>query len=234
MCIGCGSCITACTHDARQAVDDLSSFINNVNKQTPMLAIAANFPDTYLKINGWLKSIGVKACFYLSFGAELTIKSYLNYITNNNPQTVISQPCSALVSYVQIYQPELIPYLAPADSPMLHTIKMIKEFYPEFHNYKVLVLSPCIAKRREFDETGYGDYNVTFNSLEKHFLNKDIILHGFKEHNYDNPPAERAVLFSTQGGLMRTAERDVRGIVSRQERLKERVIFINIWNNSLK
>lgn len=225
MCIGCGSCISACTHGARQPVDDFEQFVNDIDERVPIVAIAApavaaNFPENYLNLNGWLNSIGVEACFDVSFGAELTIKSYIRHITENNPQTVISQPCPALVSYIQIYQPELIPYLAPADSPMLHTIKMIKEYYPKYRNHKVLVLSPCIAKRREFDETGFGDYNVTFYSLEKHFAENNIDIAAFEKRDYDNPPAERAVLFSNPGGLLRTAERDVPGISNKTRKIE--------------
>ena len=55
--------------------------------------------------------------------------------------------------------------LAPADSPMLHTAKMIKTFYPEYKNHKVIVISPCVSKRREFDTTGHADFNVTIAEL---------------------------------------------------------------------
>ena len=106
MCIGCGACIKNCTHDARIGVDDFESFINDVrnNKFIAVLAPAAasNF-DNILKLNGFLTSFGVDAFFDVSFGAELTIKSYLDYITAHSPQTVISQPCPAIVTYIEIY-----------------------------------------------------------------------------------------------------------------------------------
>ncbi|MBN1556046.1 MAG: 4Fe-4S binding protein [Phycisphaerae bacterium] len=212
LCIGCGNCIRVCKHDARIALDDTEAFLRDVKQGTRMVAIvapavAANFPDLYLHFNGWLKSIGVEAIFDVSFGAELTVKTYLEYIKQRKPKTVIAQPCPALVSYIEIYQPELLPYLAPADSPMLHTIKMIREFYPQYRTHRVAVMSPCIAKRREFDETGLGDYNVTFRRLAEYFQRTGVSLKRYPALEYDNPPAERAVLFSTPGGLMRTAER---------------------------
>lgn len=145
MCIGCGNCIKACTHDARIGIDDTEEFFRDLRRGERIVAvaapaIAANFPDTYLNINSWLKSCGVKAIFDVSFGAELTVKSYLEHVKANNPKTVIAQPCPAIVTYVEVYQPELIPHLAPADSPMLHTIKMVKEYYPEYRDHKVMVL----------------------------------------------------------------------------------------------
>ncbi len=213
LCIGCGECLEACTHDARVPVDDFEQFMNDLKKGEQIVAvvapgIAANFVN-YLKLNGWLKSIGVKAFFDVSFGAELTIKSYVEHIKQNNPKTVIAQPCPAIVSFIEIYHPELLEYLAPADSPMLHTIKMIKEFYPQYRNHKIAIISPCVAKKREFYETKLGDYNVTFLSLYKYITANRINLESYPEVQFENPPAERAVEFSTPGGLMKTALRDV-------------------------
>lgn len=212
LCIGCGQCLSACTWGARTIIDDTEQFFSDLNRGVPMVtivapAIAASFPETYLNLNGWLKQIGVSANFDVSFGAELTIKSYLEHVKRNNPKTVIAQPCPAIVSYIELYKPELLEYLAPADSPMLHTIKMIKEFYPEYRNHKVAVISPCIAKKREFEATGFGDYNVTMTKLKEYLKNQGISLEKFQRVDYDNPPAERAVLFSTPGGLLETAAR---------------------------
>ena len=172
-------------------------------------SIASNFPNQFLKINTLLKKWGIEAVFDVSFGAELTVKSYIDHIENNKPKAVISQPCPAIVTYIQIYRPELIKYLAPADSPMTHTMKMVREFYPKFSDHKIAVISPCFAKRREFDEVGLGDYNVTIQSLQQIIEKNNIDLSQYHDTEYDNPPAERAVLFSTPGGLLRTAEREV-------------------------
>ncbi|AEH44911.1 methyl-accepting chemotaxis sensory transducer [Thermodesulfatator indicus DSM 15286] len=224
MCIGCGACIEVCETGARQWVDDFDAFMKDV-KKTNMVAIvapavAANFPHNYLRLNGWLKSIGIKAVFDVSFGAELTVKSYVEYLKKKQPNMIIAQPCPAIVTYMQIYQPELLEYLIPVQSPMLHTIIMIKHFYPEYKDFKVAVISPCLAKKREFDETGLGDYNVTFKSIDKYFREKNIQLSSYPEVDFDNPPAERAVLFSSPGGLMRTAERWIPDIKERTRKIE--------------
>ncbi len=212
LCIGCGQCVKTCTHKARVRIDDSDAFFEALQRRERMIAVvapavAAAFPNEYLRLNGWLKSMGVSGCFDVSFGAELTVRSYLEHIQKNNPELVIAQPCPALVNYVEIYRPELIPHLAPADSPMLHTVKMIREYYRDFGGHRVAIISPCIAKKREFFETGLGDYNVTMSALSSYLQEHNIRLSGFPETDYDNPPAERAVLFSTPGGLLRTVER---------------------------
>jgi iron only hydrogenase large subunit-like protein len=217
LCIGCGACVRICSHGAREIIDDTERFLADLRHNVKMIAIvapaiAASFPEKYFQFNTWLRSIGVAAVFDVSFGAELTVKSYLEYIKAKNPELVIAQPCPAIVTYIQIYRPELIPYLAPAHSPMLHSIQMIREFYTQYANYKIAVISPCIAKKREFEETKLGDYNVTMAKLDKYFEEQKINLDSFEPTDYDNPTAERAVLFSSPGGLMRTAMREVVGI----------------------
>jgi len=216
-CIGCGHCLVECTHDARVYVDDFGAFMETLGENEKIVAIvapsaAANFPENTLRFNGWLKSIGVDAVFDVSFGAELSAKSYAEYIKRERPDVVIAQPCPAIVTYIEMYQPELLPYLAPVDSPMLHTIKMIGRFYPEYADHRVAVISPCVAKKREFAETGLGDFNVGYISIEKYFRDNAIDISDCPREEFDNPAPERAVLFSSPGGLLRTMERWFPGI----------------------
>ncbi|MDR0472755.1 MAG: methyl-accepting chemotaxis protein, partial [Treponema sp.] len=217
LCIGCGNCIAACHQEARLLIDDTPRFFSDLKKGDKIIAIAAPavasvFSGKHLNLNGCLKSLGVKDFFDVSLGAELTVISYLNYIKAQKPRMVIAQPCPAIVSYIEIYRPELLPYLAPADSPMLHTIKMIREYYPEHRDHKIAVISPCIAKRREFDETGLGNYNVTMLALKNYLQAERIDLASFAPLEYTGPLAERAAGFSTPGGLLDTAERFIPGI----------------------
>ena len=217
LCIGCGRCISACHFGARVGIDDFDQFMSDLKSGKKMIAIVApssvvSFRGRILELNTWLKSIGIEAVFDVSFGAELTSKSYVEYIKAKNPELVIAQPCPALVTFCEIYRPKLLPYLAPAESPMLHTIKMIKRYYPQYKNHKVAVISPCYAKRREFDETGLGDYNVTMKSLGSYFKENGIDLAKLAKTPYDNPEAERGVTYSSPGGLMKTTERFIPGV----------------------
>jgi Pyruvate/2-oxoacid:ferredoxin oxidoreductase delta subunit/uncharacterized protein YoxC len=214
LCIGCGACIKACTHKAREGLDDFDAFMDGLRRGERIMAVvapavAARFPDDYLRFNGWLKSLGIAAVIDVAFGAELTVESYLRHVKAASPRLVIAQPCPAIVSYIEIYQPELLPYLAPADSPMLHAMKSARELKRELKSHKIAVISPCVAKRREFDATGLGDYNVTLERLARHLEEEGIALSSFPETEFDNPPAERAVLFSSPGGLKETVEREV-------------------------
>jgi iron only hydrogenase large subunit-like protein len=242
LCIGCGECISACTHGARIGIDDFDLFMDDLKKGENIIAIVApaivaSFEMDYLRVNGFLRSLGVKAVFDVSFGAELTIKSYLNYMKSANPPLVIAQPCPTLVSFIEMYCPDLIPYLAPADSPMLHTMKMIKRFYPQYKNHRIAAISPCYSKRREFDAVGIGDYNVTLRSMQRHLDESGKSVRSYPAVEYDNPPAERAVVFSSPGGLMRTLQRydnEVTGYTRKIEGPHEVYRYLAYLGDSLK
>jgi X-X-X-Leu-X-X-Gly heptad repeat protein len=216
LCIGCGNCIDACSHDARVYVDDWDEFIAASKKGERFVSVvapsaAASFPSIE-RLNGLMKSLGIEAAFDVSFGAELTVKSYIEYYKAAKPDLIIAQPCPSLVSYIEIWKPELLSRLAPAHSPMMHAIRMIREFRPEFAKQRIVVVSPCIAKRREFAATNSGALNLTFLSIEKWMRENKKRLEEFPEVPFDNPDAERAVLFSTPGGLKATVARDVPGL----------------------
>ncbi len=236
LCIGCGQCISACKHDARHGIDDFPQFMQALKNKENIIAIvapaaAAHFNGMDLELNGFLKSLGVKAVFDVSFGAELTTKSYVEEFKNKKPKLMISQPCPALVSYIELYQHSLIPYLAVSDSPMAHTFRMIKEFYPEYKNYKMAAISPCYAKRREFDENGLGNFNVTMKSISAYLKANGLSLSKYPKTQYDNPPAERAVLYSTPGGLMRTAERFIPGISTKIRKIEGQPLMTEYFHD---
>ena len=216
LCIGCGTCIDACTHDARHYLDDWDEFIGASARGERFVAVvapsaAASF-SSIERLNGMMASLGVEAFFDVSFGAELTVKSYIEYFKAAQPDLIIAQPCPALVSYMEIWRPELLPKLAPADSPMMHAIKMVREYRKEYTRLRMVVVSPCIAKRREFADTGSRALNLTFKSILAWLRSKGKTLEDYPERGFDSPDAERAVLFSTPGGLKATVARDVPGL----------------------
>lgn len=170
-CIACGACFDACTHGARDYYDDTDVFFEDLaaGKDVSVIiapAFLANYPKEYKRVLGYLKQKGVKHIYSVSFGADITTWGYLKYITENQFFGGISQPCPAIVNYVEKYIPNLIPRLVPIHSPMMCMAVYAKKYL--HNNDKLAFLSPCIAKKLEItDENcgGYVSYNVTFRKL---------------------------------------------------------------------
>ena len=123
-CVACGACFDVCEHGAREFRDDTERFFEDLKKGEKISlllapAFKANYPDEYGSVLGGLKELGVNRIVSVSFGADITTWGYLNYINKHNFKGGISQPCPAVVSYIERYQPELIPKLFPVQSPIM-------------------------------------------------------------------------------------------------------------------
>lgn len=172
-CIACGACFDACPHQSRDYYDDTELFFDDLaagKKISVILAPAflANYPKEYQKILGYLKKKGVNHICSVSFGADITTWGYLKYIMEHNFVGGISQPCPAVVNYVEKYIPELIPHLVPIHSPMMCTAIYMQKYMNVTD--RIAFISPCIAKKIEITDSncdGYVSYNVTFDKLMK-------------------------------------------------------------------
>ncbi len=206
LCIGCGACVAACTHGARQVRDALDPVLDDLAAGIPYCALiapaaAASFGDRLPRLLGWLESRGVASCFDVSYGAELTIRSYLHLLDHDAPRCVVSQPCPVIVDYVERYRPELLPHLAPVHSPMAHTVHLLRDHWPQYRDHRLLVISPCAAKAREFADLDLPAANVTIAALQAHLERHGVDLDGEPAREFATPPAGLATGFSSPGGL---------------------------------
>ncbi len=202
-CIACGACFDVCEHHAREFADDTERFFEDLKKgERISLLIApafkANYPSEYGTVLGGLKKLGVNRMISVSFGADITTWGYLNYIDKYGFTGGISQPCPAVVGYIERYLPELLPKLFPVQSPM-----MCAAIYARKQmgiTDKFAFLSPCIAKKMEIEDGnngGYISYNVTFDHLMQY-----IREHGISGENAtDEVEYGLGSIYPTPGGL---------------------------------
>lgn len=173
-CVACGACFDACEHNAREFSDDTQAFFEALNKGEKISiliapAFLANYPKEYESVLGGLKKLGVNRMISVSFGADITTWGYLNYIQKYQFTGGISQPCPAVVSYIEHYIPELLPKLFPVQSPMMCAAIYVRKIMGI--QDKLAFISPCIAKKEEItSKRGKGliSYNVTFDHLMRY------------------------------------------------------------------
>ncbi len=207
-CIKCGACIKACSHDARTYVDDTEQFLADLHRGQEIALIAA--PSIKIAFDGnwrhalqWLSNHGIKRIYDVSFGADICTWAHLRYLEKNPGKKLISQPCAAVVNYVQRHKPELFENLSPIHSPMLCLAVYMKKVLG--YKGKIAAISPCIAKIEEFRETGLVDYNVTMEHLRQYFSDNNVRLPEVKvysEFEFDGSQGLEGAIYPKPGGLM--------------------------------
>ena len=179
-CIACGACLDVCEHHAREYNDDTEQFLADLSRGEKISilyapALIANYPQNYRYILGTLQQMGVRRVINVAFGADITTWAYIQYIQKNNFQGGISQPCPAVVRYIENFIPELLPKLMPIHSPMLCAAIYARKYMGI--SDKLAFLSPCIAKKAEITDPnthGFVHYNVTFDHLMRHLSQHGI------------------------------------------------------------
>jgi hypothetical protein len=107
------------------------------------------------------------------------------------------------VEYVQKHSAGLIHQLSPVHSPMLCAAVYIRKY---LHNTdKIAALSPCVAKKNEFDETGQVSYNVTFKRIAEYIEDNHIKI-PYAPFSFDHVTASLGRIYSMPGGLKENVE----------------------------
>ena len=203
LCVACGACFDVCEHKARAFRDDTEDFFKDLeNGEAVSLLIApafqANYPNEYASVLGGLKALGVRRMINVSFGADITTWGYINYIREHDFSGGISQPCPAVVGYIERYIPELIPKLFPVQSPLMCAAIYARKVLGITD--RLAFISPCIAKKLEIDDPnnhGYVSYNVTFDHLMEYV----------REHGIEGKPCTDEIeyglgsIYPMPGGL---------------------------------
>ncbi len=207
-CIRCGACVKVCSHNARSYEDDTESFWADLKRGEKIVVITApaikvSFDGCWRNVLEILKKNGVEKIYDVSFGADICTWGHIRYLEKHPKAKLISQPCPAIVNYVRKFCREALPHLSPVHSPMLCTAVYLKKYLGE--NAKIAALSPCIAKRDEFRETGLVDYNVTFERLgellERNGVNLDDLRKVRSSFEFTGVQGSMGAVYPRPGGL---------------------------------
>jgi iron only hydrogenase large subunit-like protein/uncharacterized Fe-S cluster-containing protein len=206
-CIGDGRCTIICPQKAKKVQSDLEVVKADLRRGAKIaVSVAPSFAAAFLEDSGQLvaalKKLGFCFVAETAEGAEHVARAHLQLVQKCNGP-VITSCCPAIVNLVEIYYPQLLPYLAPVISPMAAHAKILKSRYG--NDCKVVFLGPCIAKKGEIVAEGDLDAVLTFDELDELLQMVDGTPAELEPVAFDGPGAVLAHVFPSPGGLARTA-----------------------------
>ena len=205
-CIGCGECVKVCQHGARDFIDDTEECMSRVIKEKMIIiaspAIKTIFPTRWKGILDWFKKQGCSV-YDGSFGADICTWVHLRMIEQKKVGNIITQPCASIVKYIETYVPKMLSNLSPVHSPACCAAVFIKQYLRRTN--PIAYLSPCIAKKAEFEETGLIEYNVTFKKLMDYFERNGINIPTNTtddfEYKFEDQQGQLGSVYSRPGGF---------------------------------
>lgn len=210
-CILCGRCTLVCPQNAKIVHSKKDEVLSLLWGGAPVFAsVAPSFISSFgLKdfsvFQLALAKIGFAGAEETAVGANLVTKEYAKLMETGQFQNFITSACPAVCKLIQEYYPKALKYLAPVDSPMIAHAKLIKEQYPDA---KVVFIGPCIAKKREADESGVVDGVLTFEDMRDILVEKNINLKELTSLKLNSPHkfANLAKAYPISHGIIKSFE----------------------------
>ena len=182
-CILCGHCLKICPQSAKTLKSDLDlvkGFIARGDRVVVSIAPAYMGLLKYKTI-GQVRSALIRLGFEdvreTSEGAAFVTAEYARLLEEHTMENIITTCCPSVNDLVEIYYPELVPYLAPVVSPMIAHGKLLKEELGR--DVRVVFLGPCIAKKKEsldMRHQGFIDAVLNFNDINRWLDEENIVI----------------------------------------------------------
>lgn len=207
-CILCGTCTNICPQNAKLVHSEIADVRDLLDSGVPVFAsVAPSFVSSFgiddfsvMKIA--LGKLGFADAQETAVGAQKVTQEYKKLLESKKYKNFITSACPAINRMIELYYPAALPYLARVDSPMLAHAKLIREEHPDV---KIVFIGPCIAKKREADESGIVDAVLTFEDL-KHMLDAaEINLNEIvKLPTASGEPRNRAKVYPVSHGIIKS------------------------------
>ena len=211
-CICCGNCVKVCSQHAKQAISSIDMVEGFLASGGAVAAcLAPSFPAEFTDIEprrllGMIRMLGFHWVHDVGFGADLVADRYRTLLNANAGKRYIATTCPALVEFVEQYQPDLVPSLAPIVSPMVAMSRVARHLHGK--DMRVVFVGPCIAKKKEATASllrGDVDAAITFDELRTMFANRRIKPESVAPGDFDPPHAGLGALFAVSRGMLQAA-----------------------------
>lgn len=211
ICVNCGQCILTCPTGALNPQYDYKKVLNYLFDTDKIMivsvapavrvAIGEEFgypPGEFLEgqLVAALKEIGFNYVFDVTFGADLTVIEEANELYTRLKEKrqlpLFTSCCPAWVKYIEIFHPDLIPYLSTAKSPVAMQAAIIRTYFRRLkdldpNNIINVIIVPCTAKKYEIKrpEVQGIDFALTTTELAMMIRECNIDFNNLKKEKFD-------------------------------------------------
>ncbi len=208
-CILCGRCLQICPQSAKTLNSDLNRVKEYIlSGKKVVVSIAPSYMGllkykTIGQVKAALKKLGFADVRETSEGAVLVTEEYTKLLQEGTMENIITTCCPSVNDLIEIYYPQLVKYLAPVVSPMIAHGKMLKKEYGQ--DTKVVFLGPCIAKKKESQDTRHKDCIdavLNFNDIQSWLSQEDIAIEECEEEAFDRFDPKVNRLYPVTNGVV--------------------------------
>ncbi|MCW7755224.1 monomeric [FeFe] hydrogenase [Desulfobotulus sp. H1] len=224
-CIFCGACIRSCPFGAMVDKGQLVDVIRHIMEGKKVVAlyapaIAAQFRAAPGQLDAAFILAGFHQTFEVALGADITAaKEAIEFEERmeRGDTLMTTSCCPAYVRAIEIYVPELLPFISETRSPMHYSAEQVKQEFPDCIS---VFVGPCLAKRKEGFDDRHVDYVLSAEEIGALFVAREIDVATCEPVPSPHQPTSGARYFARSGGVAQA----VQNRLAHPEKLKVRVI----------
>lgn len=205
-CILCGHCTKICPQNAKVVHTEKEAVLKLLSGKGKVIAsVAPSFVSSFKSQNfadiaAALAKLGFDYTEETAVGAKVVTEEYIKLLKTNTFKNFITSACPAVNRMIQLYHHDALKYLAPVDTPMVAHAKLLKKRFPDAD---VVFIGPCIAKKREAEESGLIKAVLTFDDLASLFAEKGIALNESAGYDSDGD-SNKARYYPISRGIIKS------------------------------
>jgi nitrogen-specific signal transduction histidine kinase len=150
-----------------------------------------------------LRSLGFDYVADGAFGIDLIEQAYKRLLHDNLQGHYIDSTGPVMISYIQKFYPEILPYCAKIVSPMIAMGRLLKKKYGT--EAKVIYIGPCLARRLEAKNPmveGVIDDVLTFKEINKIIKDREIDVNSLPESDFDPPHSMQGKIYPVNNRIV--------------------------------
>ncbi len=205
-CILCGHCVNVCPQNAKKVIKDVDKVKELIKKYPSKVALSvaptfiSNFDVTsFAAFKEACSRLGFSIVEETARGAYYVTKEYGKLLDSNKYKVLIATACPSTVTYIRQNFPSAIKYMAPVVSPMIAHGKILKKEHGD--DLHIVFVGPCIAKKKEAEQSGIIDYALTFDEIHE-WLEEEKI--EFKQIEEDGSSFNEARYYPIHRGIIKS------------------------------
>jgi len=196
-CIDCGRCVRECPFGAVMEPSRLLDAIGALESGKPVVALVApaalaQFPGGPERFASGLASLGFSSVVEVALGAETAAEAEAEELEERIAQgkgPLATSCCPAWTRAARTALSPIVGMVSSTPSPMVFIARAVREAQPEA---ALVFISPCLAKRREAEETGAVDLTLTTEEIGAWFVAAGTELASLPERPFDGPDGRPA------------------------------------------
>jgi len=206
-CIDCGRCVRECPFGAVMEPSRLLDAMSALDSGKPVVALVApatlaQFPGGSRRLTSALASLGFSSVVEVALGAETTTEAEAEELEEHMRHgrgPLATSCCPAWTKAARTALSPISGMVSTTPSPMVFTARAVRAAQPQAIQ---VFISPCLAKRREAEETQAVDLTLSTEELGAWFVAAGTEIASLPERPFDGPdgsPAARPASKAARG-----------------------------------